>query len=135
MGMTKFTVLLLLLVAAPAGAAGSTPIAIKDFVRDPIGVYDKSGALLRKIPKKALWATNPKGAAQEDDDDGRILVNDETGKQKVWLRSSDVITVGGRSKCQQVAQVQRSASERVAASNLGVESGMSAATTSCVPLE
>ncbi|MFZ4688510.1 MAG: hypothetical protein ACOYLS_04680 [Polymorphobacter sp.] len=133
MGMTKFTVLLLLLVAAPAGAAGSSTVAIKDFVRDPIGVYDTSGVLLRKVPKKALLATNPKGVAEEGKD-GRILVNDETGKQQVWLRSSDVITTGGRPKCQQVAQVQRSASERVAASNLGVESGMSAATTSCVPI-
>jgi hypothetical protein len=126
--------IIMALFCASAASADEVQVTISDFVREQVGLYDASGAFLRKVPVKQLKGKGG-GIKAIEAADGRIRIEvaDDSGKKMpVFLRAADVITTGGRPRCMAVAQVQRSATEQIAASNVGVVAGMSAASAPCI---
>jgi hypothetical protein len=137
MGRLMLVAGLLLAGAAQAEEPG-VPVTITDFAREQVGLYDESRAFLRKVPSSQL--KNLKGAKGKGHEmpDGRIriVISDSSGQAiSVYLRSADVIISDGSSRCMAVAQVQRSATEQIAASNIGVVAGMSAGSAPCIPVK
>jgi hypothetical protein len=136
MGRLVLVAGLLLAAAAPAEEPG-VPVTITDFAREQVGLYDESRAFLRKVPASTLKKVKGSKDKAREMSDGRIRIEltDVSGKNfSVYLRSADVITSDGKSRCMAVAQVQRSATEQIAASNIGVVAGMSAGSAPCIPV-
>ncbi len=117
---------MMILVLAAVLTAG-TP-HLKDYTRDPIGLYDQGGLLVRKAPRKEL----PKPPFDVVTTQG--FVSFEMNGVRVYLRNSDVIVEGGqRVACERPLTVAQSASRHTAASNIGVKSGMGDADLPCIP--
>ena len=137
MGRLMLVAGLLLAGAAQAEEPG-VPVTITDFAREQVGIYDQSRAFLRKVPASTFKKIKGAKDKAREMSDGRIRIEMEDDSHKaifVYIRSADVITTGGSSRCMAVAQVQRSATEQIAASNIGVVAGMSAGSAPCIPVK
>ncbi len=110
-----------------AAALAITPPVLKDYLRDPIGLYDASGDLIRKTPKKTL----PKPPVHVDSNGD--YVSFEVAGQRVYLRNSDVLVDGLPPHCADLPKIAQSATGHVAASDIGVRSGMGSASVQCIP--
>lgn len=109
------------------GGAANPP-QVDKFLREPVGLYDESGVLIEKrsrasLPKKAPIVGEKSAAGHLG-----ILVD---GK-KVFVRSSEVLTSGLADNCAPAGQSARSSSRTIAASDVGVSSGMSSRSVPCV---
>jgi hypothetical protein len=98
---------------------------LKEYLRDPIGIYDDKGELVRKAPKKELPKPPFDVTAQED-----FFVFEVDGK-KLFVRSADVLVEGRASRCAPVLAAAQSPSRRTAATDIGVKSGMGTADVPC----
>ncbi len=108
--------------------AAAVTVHLKDYTRDPIGLYDQGGQLIRKAPKKEL-AKPPFDVEAEG---GFVSFKTKDGGV-VYLRNSDVLVEGGRPTCAQPMLVAQSASSHTAAGDIGVRSGMGTADLPCIP--
>ncbi len=98
---------------------------LKDYTRDPIGLYDEGRQLVRKAPRKEL-PKPPFDVGVVDD-----FVSFDLNGKRVYLRNSDVIVEGGQVTCERPVAVAQSASRHTAAGNIGVKSGMGDADLPC----
>ena len=100
---------------------------LKDYLRDPIGLYDENKDLLRKVPKNSL----PK--PQFDVVAGSDFVAFDFEGQKVYLRNSDVLVEGRKAVCSAPLNVVQAHPTHNAVGDIGVKSNMATANISCVP--
>lgn len=101
---------------------------ITEFQRDPIGVYDSDGALVRKAPKSSL-PKPPFPVTAEPDDFFSIQLDG----QKLYFRGADVEIVGRPAACTTIAQAPKSASQSALSNQVGSGSNMGFATVPCIP--
>ena len=112
--------------------AAATPqqqsVQVKEYLRDPIGLYDKAENLIRKAPKREL-PKPPILAGVAPDDFYSVQLKGET----VLLRSSDVLVEAAPAiVCKPMAQVSRSASELVAGSDVGLAHNLTTTAVPCI---
>jgi hypothetical protein len=115
-------IFLILAMMAPPASQGK----VTSLLRDNIGLYDSSGALIRKVPKQSAPKLPLDVVARSPT--GQLGVNWEG--QVVYLRNSEVIAKGLPDECANSAP-GRNGGRAIAASE-GIGSGMGNRSTPCV---
>jgi hypothetical protein len=116
-----------------ATVAAQTPTAngiiIKQYLREPMHVYDDKGAYVGQINQNTL----PKVASLSviGVDNARVLVRQPDGKQ-IELRVSELLIDGLVSTCTTLASANRPADQHRAAGDVGASSGLSTQSLPCV---
>ena len=116
------------MVLVLAAATPQQSVQLKEYLRDPIGLYDRAEDLIRKAPKREL-PKPPVLAGVAPDDFFSVQLKGET----VLLRSSDVLVEAAPAiVCKPMAQVSRSASELVAGSDVGLAHNLTTTAVPCI---
>jgi hypothetical protein len=116
---------ILSMAAAPQAQAQGQG-RVTGLLRDNISLYNDSGTLIRKAPKREVKLPL---TVFDVNDTGQPLV--DWNGAKVFLRNSEIMTEGLSGPCTEMSQASRPSSRAITAST-GVGSGMGKVSQRCV---
>jgi hypothetical protein len=117
------TIVMVTGMTMPVAALAADPPAIKAYKRDPLPIYDASGAKLREVPVASMPAAGSPGARVVKSKAGFVGV--QIDGQLQWLRLSTVDYVGDLAavKCDNMAMTFAKLEEDGLQQSLGLGCG------------